>query len=636
MKLANTGWLGGVSLGLAITTGCGLAALCIALSGISGLLPPGTYYYLPFCAFVLCCLTAIYPVLQKSGRDSSAVVLVCAITLLFLLSFGLVSWHLLPTRWLDFGMFQRGDALDFLSSAQTLLHDGTFYTPRGRVFSNVLYAGMLDVTDYDLLQIGWILTGLAALGTAAAILSANTLLGVIGGVFTAYILFEFSHEHIGGISTEMPGFILGALAVPFLYKAVQARSHAAFLAGFALIMAAMLARVGAVFVLPALLLWAVVHLRGTVRQRIASTVLAGVLAVLLVAGNSALTRHVSPGSGGSFVNAVPSWYAVIVEGQLLTGERDESSVMPVTRWVQIVADHPEIIAAPLSERPALQMSIFLDALVEHPVAAFVGGVAEIGRYLAKMRMYNFIEIKPVRILFALLAFLGVARSLRGMWRGRSAIHDFFGLMALALIFSQPFLYGGETRTPAPSVALLAGLSAIGLMALLEYFERLRSVARQLQGDSSETHGGVWFSSCVLSAITACIVAVFFTAGFFALGTHAVAEAPIRGCTHKQARVLVLKQMAAIETGRIRAALAFVSSFGADKNRLRSMTRSIRPSTYAPWDPVLETLQRSGFVGYGIEARKGTLVGPVFAQRPTSGDNSTICAVQIQYGLQQTR
>ena len=65
------------------------------------------------------------------------------------------------------------------------------------------------------------------------------------------------------------------------------------------------------------------------------------ITVLVLIGNSTLTKQISPQSGGSFVNAIDSWYAVIVEGQLLLNQRREDSVIPVTRWVQIYNDHPE-------------------------------------------------------------------------------------------------------------------------------------------------------------------------------------------------------------------------------------------------------------------------------------------------------
>ena len=121
----------------------GIVAAAIYWGGIVGRLPAMTYYYLPFCAAVLMAVIGICGLRQKSSQDSSkdritAGLLAAALLLLFLLSFGLIEAHLLPTRWLDFGLFQLGDAQDFLGSTVELLYGGTFDDVRGRVFSNLL------------------------------------------------------------------------------------------------------------------------------------------------------------------------------------------------------------------------------------------------------------------------------------------------------------------------------------------------------------------------------------------------------------------------------------------------------------------------------------------------------------------
>src|SRR5687768_651656 len=84
-------------------------------TGIVGRLPAMTYYYLPVCSAVLMAAIGICGLRQKSSQGSSkdritSGLLAVALLLLFLLSFGLIEAHLLPTRWLDFGLFQLGDA----------------------------------------------------------------------------------------------------------------------------------------------------------------------------------------------------------------------------------------------------------------------------------------------------------------------------------------------------------------------------------------------------------------------------------------------------------------------------------------------------------------------------------------------
>ncbi len=115
----------------------------------------------------------------------------------------MIERHLLPTRWLDFGLFQLGDAADFIGSTVELLYDGTFTDPRGRVFSNVLFAGLIHLGGFDLSLVTWVSTVLAAVAAIAATFATFGLSGAVPAAFTAYILFDFAHEHIGGTSTEI-------------------------------------------------------------------------------------------------------------------------------------------------------------------------------------------------------------------------------------------------------------------------------------------------------------------------------------------------------------------------------------------------------------------------------------------------
>ena len=120
----------------------------------------------------------------------------------------------------------------------------------------------------------------------------------------------------------------------------------------------------------------------------------------------------------------------------------------------------------------------------------VGAGRQIVRYVGPMRIYQFIEVKPVRAVLALLALLGMGRAFFEMWRGRSPYYDFFGLTALALIFSQPFLFGGETRAPAPTVALLAVFPAIGCRTIVDLVRR-RTGQPSLFSATGLATGRIW-------------------------------------------------------------------------------------------------------------------------------------------------
>jgi hypothetical protein len=602
--------------------------------GIAGRLPAMTYYYLPFCAAVVMAGIGICGLRESSKAQITAGLLAAALLLLFLLSFGLIEAHLLPTRWLDFGLFQLGDAADFLGSTVELLYGGTFDDVRGRVFSNLLFAGLLHLGGFNLSLVAWVLTFLAALAAIAAALATFGLYGAVPAAFMAYILFDFAHEHIGGTSTEIPGFIVGALSIPFLFRAIQVRSHGAFLIGFALLCAAMLVRIGAALVLPALLLWAAVHLRGGLLARLSAAAIGVALALGLFVSNAALSRHVTPQSGGSFVNAINSWYAVIVEGQLILGQRDESSVIRETLWVQIYKDHPEIERAPMAERTALKLKVLVDALKEHPGATAVGAARQIVRYVGPMRIYQFIEVKPLRALLALLALLGMGRAFFEMWRGRSPYYDFFGLTALALIFSQPFLFGGETRAPAPTVALLAAFPAIGCQTIVDLVRR--GVGQpSLFPATGLGSARIWPTAYALVTLVVGAMLAGFAIGFAALGTHRANNTAMAPCPSQSARHFLLLPRAAVAAPRLPGALPFARELGGRHTFLVSVGFGIEPAHLARWSAAIASLAENAFVGYGIDVAASRLRGPVFAALPARGDPAIICAAMTPpYGYRQ--
>jgi hypothetical protein len=622
-----------------------IAGPIIAVTGIFaaaifvGRLPAMTYYYLPFCAAVVMAAIGICGLRQDSPQESSkdqitAGVLAAALLLLFLLSVALIERHLLPTRWLDFGLFQLGDAADFIGSTVELLYDGTFTDPRGRVFSNVLFAGLIHLGEFDLSLVTWVLTVLAAVAAIAATFATFGLSGAVPAAFTAYILFDFAHEHIGGTSTEIPGFIVGALSIPFLFRAIQVRSHGAFLIGFALLCAAMLVRIGAAMVLPAVLLWAAVHLRGGLPARLSVVAIGVALALGLFVSNAALTRHVSPQSGGSFSNAVNAWYSVVVEGQLILGQRDERSVIRDTLWVQIYKDHPEIERAPMAERPALKLKALVNTLIEHPGAVAVGAGRQIVRYVGPLRLFQFVEVKPLRAVLALLALLGMARAFFEMWRGRSPYYDFFGLAALGLILSQPFLFGGETRAPAPTVALLAAFPAIGCQTIVDLV-RGRIAPPPLSPAAGFASGRIWPTAYTLAAFVVGAMLAGFAIGFAALGTHRANNAATPPCPSQSAGRFLLLPRAALAAARLPAAMELARVLDGRRNRLVSVGFGIEPAHLERWSAAIAPLAENSFVGYGIDVAAGNLRGPVFAAPPAQGEPATICAAAAPpYGYRQ--
>ena len=197
------------------------------------------------------------------------------------------------------------------------------------------YAALLDLSDFDTVAVTQVLTYVGAITTALTTLIVSKKWGVLGGAVFAYIILEFANGHIGGFSSEMPGLIFGLLAFCLLLSSSEKWSGPIFLFGFLTLSISLLIRVGAVFILAATIAWTWHVLRKKTSQKWLITLTSLSIVAGLLVWDSKLTNTVAPTSGGSFANAYDSWYAIHVEGQLLLNQRDETSVMPQARWVQI-------------------------------------------------------------------------------------------------------------------------------------------------------------------------------------------------------------------------------------------------------------------------------------------------------------
>jgi hypothetical protein len=288
----------------------------------------------------------------------------------------------------------------------------------------------------------------------------------------------------------------------------------------------------------------------------------------------------------------------------------------------------------MAERPALKRKALVNTLIEHPGAAAVGAGRQIVRYVGPLRLFQFVEVKPLRAILALLALLGMARAFFEMWRGRSPYYDFFGLTALGLILSQPFLFGGETRAPAPTVALLAAFPAIGCQTIVDLVRR-RIVPPPLSPAAGFASGRIWPTACTLAAFVVGAMLAGFAIGFAALGTHRANNAATPPCPSQSAGHFLLLPRAAVAAARLPAAMELARALDGRRNRLVSVGFGIEPAHLERWSAAIAPLAENSFIGYGIDVAAGNLRGPVFAASPVRGEPAIICAAAAPpYGYRQ--
>ena len=175
-----------------------------------------------------------------------------------------------------------------------------------------------------------------------------------------------------------------------------------------------------------------------------------VITVFIMVGNSALTRQVSPQSGGSFVNAVDSWYAIIVEGQLLLNQRTEVSVIPVTRWVQIYRDHPYILNLPMPSGHKGSEKFFSTHYLQLPRRRLRAPCRKLCNILAASACTGLSKRSRYEVLLIVLTLIGAGYALTTARRRWDPICGLLGITGVAILLSQPFLYGRRITSAGPN------------------------------------------------------------------------------------------------------------------------------------------------------------------------------------------
>jgi len=436
-----------------------LAATAAAFAAIP-FLPRATFFWMPSLVYVFAAGLALVARGRAPDWPAVAGASLAFAGIFVLAAQALVFDHGVPTRWLQWGRFPSGDAADFLGDSMTLLAEGSFVSVRGRPLANAFIAGLWANADFDLVVFGWTIAGFCAAATAVFAAVALRVFGIGAGAFVVAIALDFLHEHLGAASTEPVGFAAGLAAAGLLFSAVRTRSVPVFALGMFALAFAFMYRIGAVFVLPLLLLWPL-FVPMVARARFAAV--AGGAVGIALAGflHTAAVRELTPDSPG-FVNGPTSWYAVVAMGDEALGVRPKGSVRRDTRWVQIYDDHPGLADLPVREQGARFMSILATAARERPLSLLAGAALELWDQLGRAKLFAFVDNKALRWVALVFFLVGYGRA---VLRARAdPLAAFLALVGTGLLASIPFLHGGENRVHAALAGPLAALIVFGLAA----------------------------------------------------------------------------------------------------------------------------------------------------------------------------
>ena len=372
---------------------------------------------------------------------------------------------IINTRWLEFGRFPVKDAVDYVNQSVQYLFENELYSVKGRVIFPIIYAGFLAELDLNIYKIQYILSLLAAIVTFTAAILIFEKFGYIYSLIFSGLSVDYLLEHMGGVCTELVGYILGAIAFIFFirFRLDFIKKIKYFYLFLFFILLGYLIRPSLPLLLPVICLWAIYYATSIKISKpyIIMITTVGIFFSIFLS-NRLLTEIKSPNSPKEFGNVYDSWYATHELGKFfLEGKYKE---LPPLLWTRIIETNPELISLEGEEVVSLKKKIFYESLIQHPENYLVGSVLQIVKFFEVSKFFKeqyhntggflHIEFFGLRVIIILLFSIAGIISVYKFIKFRKIDLFLPGLIVLSTILSQPFIFGGEARTAAPIILFL--------------------------------------------------------------------------------------------------------------------------------------------------------------------------------------
>ncbi|MCU0535263.1 MAG: hypothetical protein MUD14_15355 [Hydrococcus sp. Prado102] len=365
------------------------------------------------------------------------------------------------------GFLPSSDAINYYTAALNLLEgknlaNTTFLIASWRpIFGGVL-ATLLGLTGQNLQITLAILVLINAIACFLLAREVQHSYGIAPAVLIVTLIFLFYKPFIGQVMTEHWGIALGTIGLAVLWRGALKEHQKLCLLGIFLLTLALNARVGALFILPALILWGAWAFRGTsflsVRFAIgfaaAPWAIAAFSVVLLgFILNSFIFKVASTPNAISNANFFYTLYGLIVDGN----------------WATIRADYPEILKLAEPARSLRVREIAIEALKANPIGLVTGSIRAWQQFLFDDFVFSFVRSSRINFLLQLSSVFAIVNCYR---QRQQATASLMLAMAMGILLSVPFVppWDAGTRPYAATIPLFCLFPALGLALFAQKME----------------------------------------------------------------------------------------------------------------------------------------------------------------------
>jgi len=312
-------------------------------------------------------------------------------------------WDTGESTWnIVLGLLPWADATEYYFDANRLLNGGLFSAFSGR---RPLYASLLAVLlalSNQNLQITLIVfTIINALVIFLFAEEIRNEWGSVPAIVAIYLAQFFYRPFVGTTLTEQLGYPFGLLALVVLLRAVKTSKLWLFSLGLMLLTYALLIRAGTFFVLPILIVFAVVKFAENRQQYLRVLAVVVIAVVIPIISNSWLGRVVASSDAVKFANFADTLY-----GQARGG----------VRWTQAAIDHPELASMAQPYRSRMLYRLAFEEIIKNPLGLVRGSMKAWMDFIlpGPLSAFGFLVVgnKAIDLVFQLFASVIF---LAGLW-----------------------------------------------------------------------------------------------------------------------------------------------------------------------------------------------------------------------------
>lgn len=358
------------------------------------------------------------------------------------------------------GLLPLTDAAGYYSDALRLLYglDVSNFTAMRPFFAGLL-SFFLWLSERNLMTAVAIFTALAGMACFLASREIQRSHGPAVAVFFLTLMFLYYRHHSGATLSESLGVTASLLGVALLWRGISANREGLALFGVALIALALNIRPGAMFVLPALLLWGGWVFRGENKFSFKFFGLGAALILLTFYINSRLVAFVNPG-GVAFENFAWAFYGLASGGN---------------SWTYIFEAHPELSLVKTEEVTPTIYKLAFELILTRPDLILKGAFFYWRMFFSNTwyNAYAFVAGENYWVNLAArwgMYILGVLGILHWVKDRRNPYASLALLTALGVLASVPFVPPTDAyrvRLYAATIPFFITLPGMGLSLLVE-------------------------------------------------------------------------------------------------------------------------------------------------------------------------